>query len=162
MVTSRSKILATARGTKPSDGSAASEPPPASTTPFESGPCRNTILMADHTYLGVNSGLVTGSSPLEALVRDLNEQAKAFAGYLRGNGLPEPSFERSAPIVNLSPQAPEEVRMAREKLLDNALQIFQLIAGPGEYLPHLVEGVSKRPPPHTASHDIQSLSQYIQ
>ncbi len=99
--------------------------------------------MADHTYLGENSGLVTGSSPLEALVRDLNEQAKAFAGYLRGNGLPEPSFERSAPIVNLSPQAPKEVRMAREKLLDNALQIFQLIAGPGEYLPHLVEGVSK-------------------
>ena len=99
--------------------------------------------MADHTYLGENSGLVTGSSPLEVLVRDLNEQAKAFAGYLRGNGLPEPSFERSAPIVNLSPQAPEEVRMAREKLLDNALQIFKLIAGPGEYLPHLVEGVSK-------------------
>ena len=33
--------------------------------------------------------------------------------------------------------------MAREKLLDGALQIFQLIAGPGEHLPHLIEGVSQ-------------------
>ncbi len=99
--------------------------------------------MANHSHFDEKNDLVIGSSPLEALVRSLNEQAKAFAEYLRGSGLPEPSFERNAPIVNLSPHAPKEVRMAREKLLDNALQIFQLIAGPGEYLPHLIEGVSQ-------------------
>ncbi len=113
--------------------------------------------MTDHTYLGGGGGLVAGSSPLEALVRDLNEQANTFAEYLRGNRLPEPSFERDAPIFNLSPQAPKEIRVARERLLDNALQIFQLIAGPGEYLPHLVEGVSKLLP-HTACILIHAIS----
>ncbi|KAK4149314.1 S-adenosyl-L-methionine-dependent methyltransferase [Chaetomidium leptoderma] len=86
------------------------------------------------------NGPVAGSSPLELLVRDLNKQTKTFADYLRANGVPEPSFERDAPIINLSPQAPEEIQVAREKLLDNALQIFQLVAGPGEYLQNVITG----------------------
>ncbi|KAB8237685.1 O-methyltransferase-domain-containing protein [Aspergillus alliaceus] len=85
-------------------------------------------------------GLVTNSSPLELLVRDLNKQSKTFTDYLRANGLPEPSFERDAPIINLPPHVPEDIQVAKEKLLDHALQIFQLVAGPGEYLQNVITG----------------------
>lgn len=87
-------------------------------------------------------GLVTSSSPLELLVRDLNKQSKTFTDYLRANGLPEPSFERDAPIINLPPHVPEDIQVAKETLLDHALQIFQLVAGPGEYLQNVITGVS--------------------
>jgi 6-hydroxytryprostatin B O-methyltransferase len=89
---------------------------------------------------GTNSS-AAASSPLETLVQDLNMQAKTFAEYLHANGLPEPSFERDAPILNLSPEAPAEIQIAREKLMDAALQIFQLVAGPGEYLQNVITGV---------------------
>jgi 6-hydroxytryprostatin B O-methyltransferase len=81
-------------------------------------------------------------SPLEVLVQDLNKQTTTLNGYLRANKLPEPSFERDAPIINLSPDAPEEAQVAKEKLLDSALQIFQLVSGPGEYLQNVITGVS--------------------
>jgi 6-hydroxytryprostatin B O-methyltransferase len=86
-------------------------------------------------------GLIVGSSPLELLVLDLNEQTRVLSNYLRTNGLPEPSFKRDGPIAALPPQAPEEMRIAREKLLDDALQIFQLVSGPGEYLPNVIASV---------------------
>jgi 6-hydroxytryprostatin B O-methyltransferase len=91
----------------------------------------------------------SGTSPLEFLVQDLNAQAKTFTRYLRGSGLPEPSFERDAPIHNLPSHAPERVQAARYKLMDNALQIFQLLAGPGEYVENAFAGVSipQRPQP---------------
>lgn len=90
---------------------------------------------------GVNGHHVKASD-LEHLVQDLSKQTTAFTEYLRANKLPEPSFERDGPIFNLSPQAPEEIQVARERLLDNALQIFQLVAGPGEYLQNVIIGVS--------------------
>ncbi|KAI3340507.1 O-methyltransferase [Ustulina deusta] len=77
-------------------------------------------------------------SPLELLVQDLAKQTVRLTDYLRANKLPEPSFERDAPIINLSPQAPAEIQMAKEMLLDNALQIFQLVAGPGDYLDNVM------------------------
>lgn len=92
-----------------------------------------------------SNGPVAGSSPLELLIQDLNTQTKTFTDYLGANGLPAPSFERDAPVFNLSPQAPEEVQIAREKLLENALQIFQLVAGPGDYLANSIVGVSVFP-----------------
>lgn len=81
-------------------------------------------------------------SPLELLVQDLAKQTVRLTDYLRANKLPEPSFERDAPIINLSPQAPAEIQMAKEMLLDNALQIFQLVAGPGDYLDNVMTDVS--------------------
>ncbi|KAF5637636.1 bikaverin cluster-O-methyltransferase [Fusarium tjaetaba] len=79
-------------------------------------------------------------SPLEVLVQDLNKNTTTLNGYLRANKLPEPSFERDAPIINLSPDAPEEAQVAKEKILDSALQIFQLVSGPGEYLQNVITG----------------------
>ncbi|KAI1039955.1 hypothetical protein LB505_006053 [Fusarium chuoi] len=79
-------------------------------------------------------------SPLEVLVQDLNKNTTTLNGYLRANKLPEPSFERDAPIINLSPDAPEEAQVAKEKVLDSALQIFQLVSGPGEYLQNVITG----------------------
>ncbi len=83
------------------------------------------------------------SSPLELLVQDLNEQTKTFTDYLRANRLPEPSFERGTP--NITSQillAPEAIQLAREKLLDNALQIFQLVADLDEYSQNIMSNVS--------------------
>ncbi|KAJ8115385.1 hypothetical protein ONZ43_g4675 [Nemania bipapillata] len=79
-------------------------------------------------------------SSLEILVQDLAKQTVRLTDYFQANKLPEPSFERDAPIINLSPQAPAEIQLAREKLQDNALQIFQLVAGPGEYLQNVITG----------------------
>lgn len=84
---------------------------------------------------------IVGSSPLELLVQDLNEQTRTLTGYFRANAFPDPSFDRHGPITTLPAQAPEEMRIAREKLLDNALQIFQLISGPAEYLPNVIASV---------------------
>lgn len=82
-----------------------------------------------------------GSSALELLVQDLNEQTRTLTGYLSANGLPDPSFDRHGPVNTLPAQAPEELRIAREKLLDNALQIFQLISGPADYLQNVIASV---------------------
>ncbi|KAI1826626.1 O-methyltransferase [Xylaria intraflava] len=79
-------------------------------------------------------------SPLEHLVQDLNKQTVRLSDYLQANKLPEPTFERDAPIINVSPQAPVEIQIAKERLLDDALQIFQLVAGPGEYLQNVITG----------------------
>ncbi|KAF4953248.1 hypothetical protein FSARC_12442 [Fusarium sarcochroum] len=86
------------------------------------------------------NGKISDSSRLELLVHDLNEHTATLTEYLRAKGLPEPSFERDAPIMYLPPQGPEEVQIAKEKLLDSALQIFQLVSGPGEYLQNVVTG----------------------
>lgn len=96
--------------------------------------------MGNNSHGSLN-GIAASSSPLELLVVDLNEQTKIFIDYLRATGLPEPSFERDGPVITLPPQAPEELRIAKEKLLDDALQIFQLISGPGEYLPNVIASV---------------------
>ncbi|PQE28730.1 bikaverin cluster-O-methyltransferase protein [Rutstroemia sp. NJR-2017a WRK4] len=80
-------------------------------------------------------------SPLEVLVQDLNKNTTILNGYLRANKLPEPSFERDAPIINLSPDAPEEAQVAKEKLLSSTLQIFQLVSGPGGYLQNVITGI---------------------
>jgi 6-hydroxytryprostatin B O-methyltransferase len=87
-------------------------------------------------------GLIGGSSPLELLVLDLIKQTKALVDYLRDNQLPEPSFERNAPIISFPPQAPEEVQMAKEKLLDDAVRILQLVTGPGEHVQSVMASVS--------------------
>lgn len=87
-----------------------------------------------------------GLSPLELLVQDLAKQTVRLTDYLQANKLPEASFERDAPIINLSPQAPAEIQVAKEKLQENALQIFQLVAGPGEYLQNVITGVSSDAP----------------
>ncbi|RYP27843.1 hypothetical protein DL767_007491 [Monosporascus sp. MG133] len=100
----------------------------------------NGVTNSTNSVTNGTNGHITGWSPLELLVRDLNKQTKTFTDYLRANGLPEPSFERDAPIINLPPQAPEEIQVAKEKLLDHALQIFQLVAGPGEYLQNVITG----------------------
>ncbi|KAJ6143846.1 O-methyltransferase-domain-containing protein, partial [Penicillium samsonianum] len=89
---------------------------------------------------GVTNGHITSSSPLELLVRGIDKQSKVFTDYLRANGLPEPSFERDTPIINLPPHVPEDIQVAKEQLLDHALQIFQLVAGPGEYLQNVITG----------------------
>lgn len=86
------------------------------------------------------------SSPLELLVGDLGRQTKTLTDYLRSNGLPEPSFQRDASIVVLSADAPEEIQAAREQLMDHALQIFQLVAGPSEYVDNVQINVSASDP----------------
>ncbi|KAK3903566.1 S-adenosyl-L-methionine-dependent methyltransferase [Staphylotrichum tortipilum] len=79
-------------------------------------------------------------SSLELLARDLEEQVREFAGYLRANGLPEPAFGRDAPVASLPSRAPEDVLATRDKILENALQIFRLVSGPGEHLIHAMAG----------------------
>lgn len=82
-------------------------------------------------------------SPLELLARDLEDQVKRFANYLRAYGLPEPTFGRDAPVTILPEKAPEGMVAAKAKILDNAMQIFHLASGPAEHLTHSMAGVSE-------------------
>ncbi|KAM0351778.1 hypothetical protein ACHAPU_002290 [Fusarium lateritium] len=86
-----------------------------------------------HEYDGANS-------QLEALSQDLNKQIKTFNDYLKSAGLPEPTLRRDTPVMNLPPDAPEEMQLAKEKLLEDALRIFNLVCGPGEYIQNVLIG----------------------
>ncbi|KAM0169520.1 hypothetical protein ACHAPF_009915 [Botrytis cinerea] len=68
-------------------------------------------------------------------------------------------FERDTPIINLSPDAPEEAQIAKEKLLDSAFQIFQLVSGPGECLQNDITGVAAAKDPRPHGYDKPSIAE---
>lgn len=79
-------------------------------------------------------------SLLEGLGQDLNQHIHTLCEYLRSTGLPPPTFDRNTPHIVVPEAAPQDVHVARELLMDYALQIFHLASGPSEYLGNVITG----------------------
>ncbi|KAM5343387.1 hypothetical protein ACJ41O_011924 [Fusarium nematophilum] len=82
----------------------------------------------------------TDASTMGDLTKKLAGQVHALDKYLRLSGHELPSFDRDTPSVVVPNDAPESVHFAREHIMNYALQIFQLAAGPSDYLANLQTG----------------------
>jgi len=85
------------------------------------------------------------TSLLEELSEQISKKASIISQFLRSNSYPQPSFDRNGPIITLPAGAPQEVRVARQSLIDASLKIFQLAVGPAEFLPNIAVGVCYLP-----------------
>jgi hypothetical protein len=81
-------------------------------------------------------------SKMEGLTKKLASEVQTLEKLLRLGGHPVPSFNRDTPPTVVPNDAPESAHLAREQIMDYALQIFQLAAGPSDYLANLQTGVS--------------------
>lgn len=79
---------------------------------------------------------------MEDLCQTLEKDVKFLTEYLQSTGYPLPSFDRQTPTVVLPENASSDAHSARERILDHCLRLFQLVAGPSEYLANLQTGVS--------------------
>ncbi|KAE8373993.1 S-adenosyl-L-methionine-dependent methyltransferase [Aspergillus bertholletiae] len=77
---------------------------------------------------------------MEELTRGLVSDVEVLDSHLASTGHPLPSFDRHTPTVVLPSGASPDVYAARERILDNALRLFQLAAGPSAYLFNLQTG----------------------
>ncbi|KAL3484502.1 hypothetical protein BJX62DRAFT_243885 [Aspergillus germanicus] len=66
----------------------------------------------------------------------LLQDVRALHSYLDSAGLPHPSFDKNTPPVVLPNDAPLEVQNAREQIMDAALRLFRLAAGPSDHISH--------------------------
>lgn len=82
------------------------------------------------------------TSPLEDLTRNLAEYVQTLSRYFRSTGYVQPSFDKNTPTVVLPENASPQAHFAREHIMDCAMKIFQLSAGPSEYLANMQVGVS--------------------
>lgn len=83
----------------------------------------------------------TSSFTLEDLAWKCTKNAIAVSQYLSANDLPQPSHEADGPSRTLPRGAPPTIQKARQSLMDAALQLFQLAAGPNEFVPNLAPGI---------------------
>ena len=81
---------------------------------------------------------------MDRLAEQLTTDVRLLSDYLQNTGHPQPSFNHDAPPKTLLDNSPEHVQLARERIMDNALQLFHLAAGPSEVLNNLSTGVSYR------------------
>ncbi|OGM43310.1 putative O-methyltransferase [Aspergillus bombycis] len=82
----------------------------------------------------------TSRSTMEELTRSLVNDVEVLNNHLVSTGHPRPSFNRHTPTVVLPAGASPDAHAARERILDNALRLFQLAAGPSAYLLNLQTG----------------------
>ena len=78
--------------------------------------------------------------PLEELAWKCTKNAIAVSQYLSTHDLPQPSHAPDGPSSTLPKNAPPSIQRARQSLMDAALQLFQLAAGPSEFIPNLAPG----------------------
>ncbi|KAI1142787.1 sterigmatocystin 8-O-methyltransferase [Hypoxylon sp. FL0543] len=86
------------------------------------------------------SPAAASSFPLEELAWQCTKNAVAVSQYLSTHNLPQPSHEPDGPSSTLPKDAPPSIQRARQTLMDSALQLFQLAAGPSEFIPNLAPG----------------------
>ncbi|KAB8207674.1 hypothetical protein BDV34DRAFT_234095 [Aspergillus parasiticus] len=81
---------------------------------------------------------------MEELSRSLVNDVEVLNNHLVSTSRPLPSFDRHTPTVVLPNGASPDAHDARERILDNALRLFQLAAGPSAYLLNLQTGAPQR------------------
>ena len=98
-------------------------------------------------------------STMEELGNKVSTNATILTNFLRSNSWAEPSFDRNSPTTTLPATAPENIRVARQSLIEASLKIFQLAIGPSEFLPNLAVGVCDFSKPlHIASLGITHIT----
>lgn len=80
---------------------------------------------------------------MEKLAKQLNNDVCLLSSHLEAVGHPHPSFDSRAPPTALPGGTPDDIQLSRERIMNNALQLFQLAAGPSEFLTNLSTGVSQ-------------------
>lgn len=99
--------------------------------------------MSPNNSNGVSNGVSSAPAlPLESLSWTITKTASIVSQHLAANHLPQPSLDADGPSTVVPNDAPENVQRARQNLMAAALEIFQLAAGPSEFLPNLATGVS--------------------
>lgn len=81
-------------------------------------------------------------SSMETLTSKLNYNVQKLTGYLETTSHPQPSFQHDSPPTTLPKNAPDEIQQTREQIMNTALSIFHLAAGPSEFLVNLSTSVS--------------------
>jgi hypothetical protein len=96
----------------------------------------------DASSSGISEPLPGTALPLEELSRTITKTAGIISHHLAANNLPQPSRDADGPAAILPSDTPESIQRARQALLAASLEIFQLAAGPSEFLPNLATSVS--------------------
>ncbi|KAL4948258.1 S-adenosyl-L-methionine-dependent methyltransferase [Aspergillus filifer] len=79
-------------------------------------------------------------TPLEDLSATITKSASIVSQYLQASGHPQPSQNANGPSSVLPSGTPRQIHQAHQQLIAASLQIFQLVIGPSEFLPHLANG----------------------
>ncbi|KAE8356308.1 S-adenosyl-L-methionine-dependent methyltransferase [Aspergillus coremiiformis] len=82
----------------------------------------------------------TAKSPMEELAKSISEDVKILNDHLHLAGHPVPSFDRHTPTTVLPVGCAPDAHLARERICDHALRLFQLATGPSEYLLNIQAG----------------------
>lgn len=80
------------------------------------------------------------------LSESLAKDVASLTRYLDSVGHGQPSWERTIPINVLPPDAPTDIQIARESIMDTAMQLLQLAAGPAQYNNNIKNEVRVHPP----------------
>ncbi|KAI8631119.1 sterigmatocystin 8-O-methyltransferase [Xylariaceae sp. FL1651] len=96
--------------------------------------------MRGSAILETSLGDVQASFPLEKLAWNCTKNAIVVSQYLADNNQPQPSHESDGPVSTLPKGAPRTIQQARQCLMSSALELFQLAAGPSEFIPNLAPG----------------------
>lgn len=81
-------------------------------------------------------------SSLQQYAKEAAAAADVISNYCSMQGLPQPSFDASAPSINIPDTAPVAVHDARQSLIASAVRLQQLATEPAEYLPNIQIHVS--------------------
>lgn len=79
----------------------------------------------------------------EEVAQTLMQDVQILMNYYRTNKYPPPSFENGSPAHAVPENAPRHVKIARDAAMNSALKIFDLFAGPSQFLSNLTVSVSR-------------------
>jgi 6-hydroxytryprostatin B O-methyltransferase len=82
---------------------------------------------------------------MDSILDDITLSVTKIKYWLKANDLAQPSLDRSTAAKTLPPNAPDEIQVARQKLIEASYKLNQLALGPSEYLSTLAIGVSSVP-----------------
>nr|WNS47941.1 FunK [Talaromyces coalescens] len=74
---------------------------------------------------------------LEESAQALMEEVQTLMDYYRTSEYPAPSFATDSPALAVPEKAPRDVKIARDSAMNSALKIFDLLAGPSQFLSNL-------------------------
>lgn len=82
----------------------------------------------------------------EEIAQTLMQDVQVLMDYYRSNEYPVPSFAEDSPAHAVPETAPRHVKIARDAAMNSALKIFDMFAGPSQFLSNLTVSVSRANP----------------
>ena len=80
-------------------------------------------------------------TPLARAVQKLVQDSRVLDNYSTKNAAAQSPSESDGVAVPVPEQAPLEVKVARDAVMDGALEIFDLLSGPSKFLSNLTVSV---------------------